>query len=982
MHSIRFRLSAITLSAILISIAAVVLMVLLTVGRESDRNATERLTLLCENQRQSLDDYFDSIEQSVEMAANIAVDSLDGVALVEGGVAGEYARTHGQTPEQAAELDAYLAAYCARVQAAFSSVANHTNGVVTYYFCLTPEMSKTVHGFFYSMVGRTGFEEQPPLDARRLDPKDFEHTTWYYTTIERGRPSWIGPYSAHFLGEMMTVSYITPIYKAGALVGVLGMDIPFDTMVSQISALKVYDTGFYALYDASGTILYHPELPMGSTPGVMGERQEESIFQQKNSGGKEIRYTYNGVQRQMAFSTLSSGMKLIVTAPVSEITASWTHLNKLILIVTTAVIAVFTVVLVLMLRVIVTPLQRLTAASGRLAAGEYDVELDYDGKDEIGVLTGSFRQMRDHLKQYIGDLNRRINTDELTGLPSVSRFYERADSTAARILEEGARPALLFFNLNGMKDFNRQYGLEEGDRLLCAAADIIARHFGKENCCRMGQDHFVAVTRSENLDARLKAVFKDFTSANSGRTLPVRVGVYEDRLKLVDASTACDRAKYACDMLRGSYVSDYRRFDDSMLTGIESYRYVVNNLDRALEERWVKVFFQPIVRAASGRVCDEEALSRWVDPDRGLISPGDFIPILENARLIYRLDLYVLDQILLKLQEQQAEGLYLVPQSLNISRIDFESCDIVDEICRRIDAAGIPRDKLTIELTESAVGQDFEFMKAQVQRLQELGFKVWMDDFGSGYSSLDVLQDIHFDLIKLDMRFMHRFDEGPENRIIVTELVKMALALGVETVCEGVETREQAEFLREVGCTKLQGYYFCRPISMEQILERYRKGVAIGFENPDEAEYFAAIGRINLYDLTAVSNDSSEKIANFFDTLPMAVVECDAEVFRTTRANNAYRSFALHNFHVADLTAPRRFDSLPVGLDSPFADAVQRCREEGMRLFFDGTLPNGSVVHSMARYVATNPVTGVTAVAVAILGISEPSGKASDTDIK
>ena len=982
MHSIRFKLSAITISAILISIAAVVLMVLLTVGRESDRNATERLTLLCENQRQSLDDYFDSIEQSVEMAANIAVDSLDGVALVEGGVAGEYARTHGQTPEQAAELDAYLAAYCARVQAAFSSVANHTNGVVTYYFCLTPEMSKTVHGFFYSMVGRTGFEEQPPLDARRLDPKDFEHTTWYYTTIERGRPSWIGPYSAHFLDEMMTVSYITPIYKAGALVGVLGMDIPFDTMVSQISALKVYDTGFYALYDASGTILYHPELPMGSTPGAMGERQEESIFQQKNSGGKEIRYTYNGVQRQMAFSTLSSGMKLIVTAPVSEITASWTHLNKLILIVTTAVIAVFTVVLVLMLRVLITPLQRLTAASGRLAAGEYDVELDYDGEDEIGVLTGSFRQMRDHLKQYIGDLNRRINTDELTGLPSVSRFYERADSTAARILEEGARPALLFFNLNGMKDFNRQYGLEEGDRLLCAAADIIARHFGKENCCRMGQDHFVAVTRSENLDARLKAVFKDFTSANSGRTLPVRVGVYEDRLKLVDASTACDRAKYACDMLRGSYVSDYRRFDDSMLTGIESYRYVVNNLDRALEERWVKVFFQPIVRAASGRVCDEEALSRWVDPDRGLISPGDFIPILENARLIYQLDLYVLDQILLKLQEQQAEGLYLVPQSLNISRIDFESCDIVDEICRRIDAAGIPRDKLTVELTESAVGQDFEFMQAQVQRLQELGFKVWMDDFGSGYSSLDVLQDIHFDLIKLDMRFMHRFDEGPENRIIVTELVKMALALGVETVCEGVETREQAEFLREVGCTKLQGYYFCRPIPMEQILERYRKGVAIGFENPDEAEYFAAIGRINLYDLTAVSNDSSEKIANFFDTLPMAVVECDTEVFRTTRANNAYRSFALRNFHIADLTAPRRFDSLSVGPDSPFADAVQRCREEGMRLFFDGTLPNGSVVHSMARYVAQNPVTGITAVAVAILGISEPSGKASDTDIK
>ena len=970
MHSIRFKLSAITLAAILISIFTVVLTVVLTVGEESDKDATENLTLRCENQRQLLDDYFDSIEQSVEMAANIAVDSLDSVALVEGGVAGEFARQHGQTPEQAENLDAYLAAHCTQVQKAFSSVANHTNGVVTYYYCLSPEVSKNVHGFFYSKVGKTGFEEQAPLDARTLDPKDFEHTTWYYTTIQRGRPSWIGPYLAHFLEEMMTVSYITPIYKAGTMVGVLGMDIPFDTMVSQISPLSVYDTGFYALFDANGVVLYHPELPMGSTPTISGESMGK-LLQEKNSGGRQIRYTYEGQERQLAFSTLSNGMKLVVTAPVKEMTASWSRLSRSILVETVVVIALFAVVLLLALGLLITPLQRLTAASGRLAAGDYDVELDYESKDEVGRLTKSFKQMRDHLKQYIGDLNRKINTDELTGLPSVSRFYERAEDLHFRIVEAGGRPVMLFLNLNGMKDFNRQYGLEEGDRLLCATADILAKHFGKENCCRMGQDHFAAVVDDENLDNRLKSLFEDFLTANDGKTLPVRVGIYEDRMKSIDASTACDRAKYACDQLRGSYISDYRRFDESMLTGIESYRYVVNNLDRALDERWIKVFFQPIVRAANGRVCDEEALSRWMDPDRGIISPGDFIPILESSRLIYKLDLYVLDQILLKVQEQEAEGLYVVPQSLNLSRIDFEACDIVEEVRRRVDESGVGRDKLTIEVTESAVGRDFEFMKAQILRFQELGFQVWMDDFGSGYSALDVLQDIHFDLIKFDMRFMHRFDEGDESRIILTELMKMAMGLGVETVTEGVETREQAEFLREVGCTKLQGYYFCKAIPMEEIVARNRKGTQIGYENPDEAEYYTALGRINLYDLAAVSNDSGENIGNFFDTMPMAVVESDGETFRTTRSNEAYRSFMRRNFSIRDLKAPRRFDSLTAGVDAPFADAMIQCREEGMRVFFDARLPDGSTAHCMARYVSRNPVTGITACAIAVLGISE-----------
>ena len=216
-----------------------------------------------------------------------------------------------------------------------------------------------------------------------------------------------------------------------------------------------------------------------------------------------------------------------------------------------------------------------------------------------------------------------------------------------------------------------------------------------------------------------------------------------------------------------------------------------------------------------------------------MLPPSKFIPVLEEARLIYKLDLYVLDRVLEKMLAQKEAGLELVPQSLNLSRSDFDSCDIVEEICRRIDAAGIPRKMLSIEITESIVGSDFDFMKEQILRFKDLGFPVWMDDFGSGYSSLDVLQEIRFDLIKLDMRFLKRFHEGDESRIIITELVRMASGLGMEIIAEGVETKEQVDFLKEIGCTKLQGFYYGKAISFEELLERNRKGIQIGFEKTD-----------------------------------------------------------------------------------------------------------------------------------------------------
>ncbi|MBR4331790.1 MAG: EAL domain-containing protein [Clostridia bacterium] len=971
MKSIRVKIAAITVLAILTSVLLVYGASYPVIRAENDRNSVSMMNLIGRDTQKSLEKYLNSIEQSIEMAANIASDSLDSVILLESGAAGAYAKQAERTNEQIAQLDEYLAGYCARLQTAFATIASHTHGVITYYYCINPEISETEHGFFYSKMGKTGFDRQEPLDARELDPEDRAHTTWYFTPIQRGRPSWVGPYTAHFLNEIWIYSYLVPIYKAGALIGVMGMDISCDTLINQVSTIRLYKTGFACLLDADGKVLYHPFAPFGSLLEQSGISIGEEIMKRESSGEEMIRYTANGKERQLAFFTLSNGMKLMIAAPVEEINLSWSQMARIVLIISALVTALCAAVLLLVMRHTTRPLKSLTAAARKLAAEDYDVELNYQSRDEIGELTNAFQRMRDQIKQDIEDLNRRLQTDALTGLPNMRHFFQLAETERRCLREDGKRAALLYFNLIGMKHYNRQYGFEAGDRLLCAVAEVLSRRYGEESIGRLSEDHFAAITDEEHLEDGLGALFRECRELNGKKNLPIRVGVYADWTEDVKISVACDRAKFACDQHRGAFVSGFYFFDGKMLSELENQRYIVRQLDRALREQWIKVYYQPIIRAVSARVSDEEALCRWVDPVKGTLSPAEFIPILENARLIYRLDLYVLDRVLEKIKRQQQAGLTIVPHSINLSRSDFDSCDMVEEIRSRVDNAGVPRDRITIEITESIMGSNFDFMKEQVNRFQQLGFPVWMDDFGSGYSSLDVLQTIHFDLIKFDMSFMKRLDESEDGKIILTELMRMATALGVETVCEGVETEEQVHFLQEIGCSKLQGYYYCKPIPYAGILERYSKGHMIAYESQDESSYFAAIGRVNLFDITQITNKEDSAVRNYFNTLPMAILEIRDGRMRFVRFNQSYRDFFKRQFGYELSKNKKEFHDAAPEVDLAFMELMRKCSGHANRVFLDDHLPDGTAVHSMARRVAVNPVNGTVAIALAVLSITK-----------
>ncbi len=565
-----------------------------------------------------------------------------------------------------------------------------------------------------------------------------------------------------------------------------------------------------------------------------------------------------------------------------------------------------------------------------------------------------------------------LHFDYLTGLPNLGFFFEMAEVGKKFIQDQGGIPALLYIDFSGMKHFNHKYGFAEGDVMLRSFARLISKTFLAVHCCHIGSDHFAAVADENGLEDKLSRFFEEWQRIGDGKYLPICVGIYSSSFENVPVGMAYDRAKIACDALKGTLSSSFNYYSEKLNEKIEKQQFILDNFERALSEKRIQVYYQPIMRAVNEKVCHEEALARWIDPERGFLSPADFIPYLEDAGLIYKLDLYVLERILEDIKLKESKGLYTVPHSVNLSRADFDACDMVEEIRQRVDASGISRDRISIEITESIIGRDFDFMKSQVERFQALGFPVWMDDFGSGYSSLDVLQSIKFNLLKFDMGFMRKLDESDDGRIILTELMKMAMALGIDTICEGVETEDQVRFLQEIGCSKLQGFYYSKPKSLEEALEYHRSQKTGGYENPEESAYYELVCGVNLYDVGVIAREEKTTLRNTYNTLPMCIIEINDDKTRFVRTNQSYRDFFMRFFGLDLSNLGPEF----VKYDDAFTyNVVKTCCEQGIRTFYDEKMPDGSVIHSFARRIGINPINGNIAVAIAVLSIREPDEK-------
>ena len=298
--------------------------------------------------------------------------------------------------------------------------------------------------------------------------------------------------------------------------------------------------------------------------------------------------------------------------------------------------------------------------------------------------------------------------------------------------------------------------------------------------------------------------------------------------------------------------------------------YIESHIEEALDKKWIQVYLQTNIRGLSKRVCGAEALSRWIDPEYGFISPGEFIPVLEKKRKIHLLDRYVMETICGELGERRRRGQFIVPISMNFSRLDFDVPTLLQEMEEIMEKNSLPRNYVHIEITESAVMDNEAYMKDTVRELHNLGYKVWMDDFGSGYSSLNVLKDFDFDLIKIDMMLLQ--DSNEKSRKIISSIVDMAKKIGIRTLAEGVETEEQLDFLREIGCEKLQGYYIGRPGPYQNSILHCKEN-GFRFESPGKRQYNDDLGYINLLSNGCLPPSALEEKEDIAPGIPLSIVE-------------------------------------------------------------------------------------------------------------
>ena len=401
--------------------------------------------------------------------------------------------------------------------------------------------------------------------------------------------------------------------------------------------------------------------------------------------------------------------------------------------------------------------------------------------------------------------------DAATGLLGKEAFF---DEVAAYLRHSGARDvSIVCFDVDHFKLFNDLHGLDCGDELLRYLGRALALRFspdGAQPLARLAADTF-ALCATGIRPERVERILVDISSeCPNGIDAIVRAGVYRIEDPASPVSIMCDRAVIALRTVKGSYFDRVALYDPGMREALVLEREVVAGIESALREDRIELFLQPKCNIRTGKIVGAEALARWRHPERGIVAPGEFIPLIERNGLVCSLDLRVWEKTAAWIRGLIDEGVQPVPVSVNVSRADIYLVDVAAELHALVERYGIEPSLIEVEITESAYSERPDRIVAAFDELAERGFTVLMDDFGSGYSSLNMLKDINVDVLKIDMRFLDRDDRRSKD--IMESVIRMARWLDLPVIAEGVETREQVNFLLDVGCSYAQGYYYARPM--------------------------------------------------------------------------------------------------------------------------------------------------------------------------
>ena len=498
--------------------------------------------------------------------------------------------------------------------------------------------------------------------------------------------------------------------------------------------------------------------------------------------------------------------------------------------------------------------------------------------------------------------------DHITGFPGMRQFL--ADSE--KMVKESGHPekyALLFFDIVHFKFFNVTYGIPEGDAFLRQIGNCLKDVFPGYFISRFDVDHFMVLADSAGVEDKIREAHSRILALRPSAKVDCKAGIYQLGRWGADPNLAVTRVKIACDSIHDSGDRFMAYYTAALDRKVELKDYVSRHMDEAVEKGYIKAYYQPIVRTVSGALCGMEALARWEDPEKGFLQPADFISALEDSRQIHKLDLEIIRQVCVNFARCMDEGRPVVPVSVNLSRLDFLQCDIFQEVENRVLEYNVPRDMIHIEITERLLTARDAHIRQGLRRFREAGYEIWMDDFGSGYSSLNLLKDYSFDVLKIDMAFLGSSSERARN--IISSIISMDKKIGTRSLAEGVETKEQFEFLKNNGCEKVQGYFFGKPMPYEESLDHCMKE-GLKIETRAWKRYYDTIGQVD-----------------FQTDETMALLAYDGHTIRYLFANEAYLAM-IRSLGDHDLKEAEQYINDPtLELSASFRKCLDKCVADG-----------------------------------------------------
>lgn len=387
---------------------------------------------------------------------------------------------------------------------------------------------------------------------------------------------------------------------------------------------------------------------------------------------------------------------------------------------------------------------------------------------------------------------------------------------------EEHKTMVVYFDVQRFKMVNELYGLQQGDRLLKHIGNVLGTtvlKMGYGAGCHMDSDRFVFVVSC--LPEKMNQVVEDVLDEIASFDLPFEItcnaGIYVMTENYHSADTLIDRAIMAQSVIKGSYTTRYSYYTDKMREELVTEQEIIGMMRAGIQNEEFVLYYQPQYNHETGMLIGAEALVRWKHAEKGLISPGVFIPVFEKNGFITKLDLYVFEKVCRFLRTCMCENIPIVPISINLTRYDIFYPNFIEMLEDTRRSYGVPPEYIRVEITESVALGNSHFINEAMRKLYEFGYVVEMDDFGSGYSSLNILKDIDFDVIKLDMKFLEKEeDESKRGGTILSSVVRMVNWLGLPMIAEGVETINQADFLKSIGCNYIQGYLYSKPLPEEE----------------------------------------------------------------------------------------------------------------------------------------------------------------------